>query len=123
DWVAQVSLRGPILAEDFNLPTESGQANAESDPAEVRWQMLSLYTLPSHRSKGLGKKLYEEAFKYLQSRDQNQANPSKVVVRIMVKPDDKVTIKMYGSLGFVHTGVCTLEEALEANGDAELLPR
>ncbi|KAH6999376.1 hypothetical protein EDB80DRAFT_724622 [Ilyonectria destructans] len=81
--------------------------------------MLSLYTLPEHRGKRLGKKLCEEAFRHLTSEQRGQA--SEILVRVMIKPENEVTIVLYVSPGFEDSGACTLEEALKANGDAELL--
>ena len=120
EWVGQVSLRGPLSVEEFRLPQESGQNPPESDDQVQRWQMLSLYTLPSHRGKGLAKALCQTAFDFAVSH----AKPTAVntTIRIMVKPDNKATLSMYKSLGFKETGSCTLEEALRANGDANLLP-
>ena len=40
----------------------------------------------------------------------------------MVKPENVATLRLYGGLGFERAGICTLEEALRANGDAELIP-
>lgn len=121
EWVAQVTLRGPISSHNFRLPRESGQSVPKPDEEEVKWQMLSLYTLPGHRGKGLGKRLCRESFRWLKERYEMQEK--KVLVRIMVKPDNALVIRMYEALGFERTGTCTLEEALRANGDEELLPK
>ena len=67
----------------------------------------------------MGKDLCREAFRYLTSLERL---PKKVRVRIMVKPQNTVTLKMYGGLGFFDAGLCTLEEALRANGDSEFIP-
>lgn len=123
EWVAQVTLRGPLVAAEFVLPPESEQpALLLPDGEEEKWQMLSLYTAPEHRGKGLGPRLCRAAFEYLDSRRKDGA-ASQVQVRIMVKPDNVATLRLYGSLGFVETGRCTLEEALRANGDAEFIPK
>jgi ribosomal protein S18 acetylase RimI-like enzyme len=119
EWVAQVTLLGPISASAYTLPDEAGQPPVLPDDEEEKWQMLSLYTLPTHRGKGLGKKLCQEAFKFLTAI---QSNPPKVRVRIMVKPENHITLGLYPSLGFKDAGKCTLEEALRANGDAAMLP-
>jgi len=119
EWVAQVTLLGPIAAQTFRLPESSGQPAVANDDEEEKWQMLSLYTLPSHRGRGVGKDLCREAFRYLTSLERL---PKKVRVRIMVKPQNTVTLKMYGGLGFFDAGLCTLEEALRANGDSEFIP-
>lgn len=117
-WVAQVTLRGPLSAEEFHLP-ESGQPPAARDEEEEKWQMLSLYNLPSHRGKGLGKRLCKAACDFVVSR--GGLAPT-ITVRCMVKPDNLATLGMYQSLGFERTGLCTLEEALRANGDADMIP-
>jgi hypothetical protein len=118
-WVGQLTLRGPLCAEDFDLPEESGQKY----PTEMRdaelWQMLSLFTLPDHRGKGLGKRLCQEALSYLTSY---KDSPREVWVRLMVKPENQATISLYRGLGFAEAGKCTLAEAMVANGDKELLP-
>ncbi|KAH7141474.1 hypothetical protein B0J13DRAFT_556906 [Dactylonectria estremocensis] len=121
EWVAQVTLRGPLSAEEFELPSESGQHSPADGQVDENWQMLSLYSLPSHRGKGLASKLCKEAFQFLVRR-QGTETPH-VQVRIMVKPENTATIQLYNGLGFQHTGLCTLEEALRANGDSDLIPK
>ena len=119
EWVAQVTVRGPVPASDFQLPTESGQAIPSPDDEEDKWQMLSLYTAPGHRGRGLGAQLCRTVFEHLARR--RDASP-RITVRIMVKPDNVATLGLYSGLGFVETGRCTLEEALRANGDGEMVP-
>ncbi|RSL57215.1 hypothetical protein CEP53_006548 [Fusarium sp. AF-6] len=119
-WVAQVSLRGPLSVEDFILPSESGQSPPLSDMEDEKWQILSLYTSAGHRGKGLGAKLCREAFRFIQHRLGTEAGSA--TVRIMVKPDNTATVSLYERLGFAKTGMCTLEEALRANGDEDLIP-
>ncbi|KFY50575.1 hypothetical protein V496_09297 [Pseudogymnoascus sp. VKM F-4515 (FW-2607)] len=121
EWVAQVTLRGPVSAKEFLPPIESGQPNPASDEEAEKWQMLSLYTLPSHRGMKLGSRLCEKAFEFLRSR--NGTGTPQIVVRIMVKPENVATLRLYDGLGFERAGYCTLEEALRANGDTDLIPR
>lgn len=121
EWVGQVTLRGPVPASEFLAPPGSGQPEPASDEETEKWQMLSLYTLPSHRGKKLGSRLCERAFEFLRER-KGTGGPRLVVVRIMVKPENVATLRLYGGLGFERAGLCTLEEALRANGDAELIP-
>ncbi|KAK5994824.1 hypothetical protein PT974_03210 [Cladobotryum mycophilum] len=118
-WVAQVTLLGPIPADSFRLPEESGQPPVLSDEEEERWQMLGLFSLPSHRGKGLAKLICRTAYDYLTSFEQGAP---KVVLRIMVKPENTVTLNMYSSMGFADAGKCTLEEALRANGETDHIP-
>ncbi|KAJ5279796.1 hypothetical protein N7478_005168 [Penicillium angulare] len=119
EWIGQLTLRGPVSAQDFTLPVESGQPVQKLDEEEERWQMLSLFTLSEHRGNGLGTNLCREALDYLQNY---QKCPQAVQVRLMVKPENQVTVKLYQRLGFVKAGKCTLAEALIANGDKHLLP-
>jgi ribosomal protein S18 acetylase RimI-like enzyme len=121
EWVAQVTLRGPLSDKEFALPSESGQSPPAVDGVEEKWQMLSLYSLPSHRGKGLASKLCQEAFHFLESQQRTKAPLA--LVRIMLKPENTAIIRLYERLGFKYTGHCTLEEALRANGDSYLLPK
>ncbi|OGM46026.1 GNAT family acetyltransferase [Aspergillus bombycis] len=119
EWVGQLTLRGPLSPEDFILPEESGQKKPTQERGMELWQMLSLFTLPDHRGRRLGKRLCQEALRYLASyRD----SPRELWVRLMVKPENHATVSLYRGLGFAEAGKCTLVEALVANGDQDLLP-
>lgn len=120
EWVAQVTLLGPQPQEAFVLPAESGQPMPASDEEEERWQMLSLFTLPLHRGQGIAKELCREALEYLKSY---QTCPKHVRIRLMVKPENHATVKIYRQLQFTQVGKCNLAEALVANGDGELVPK
>lgn len=118
-WVGQLSLRGPLRPEDFILPEESGQKKPAQGRDQELWQMLSLFTLPDHRGRGLGKRLCQEALSYLASY---KDSPRELWVRLMVKPDNHATVGLYRGLGFAEAGRCTLAEAMVANGDKDMLP-
>lgn len=118
-WVGQLTLLGPQSPKDFILPEESGQKKPTEGKDQELWQMLSLFTLPDHRGRGLGKCLCQEALEYLASY---KDSPSEVWVRLMVKPGNHATVSLYRGLGFAEAGKCTLAEALIANGDKDLLP-
>ncbi|KAJ5561954.1 hypothetical protein N7535_003584 [Penicillium sp. DV-2018c] len=119
EWIAQVTLRGPLSQTDYTLPPESGLAPAKSDNEEERWHMLSLFTLPEHRGLGLAAKLCQCALDFLKSF---RSSPREVLVRLIVKPENQVTVRLYRRLGFELVGKATLVEALVANGDGHLLP-
>ncbi|KAH7007591.1 hypothetical protein EDB80DRAFT_458436 [Ilyonectria destructans] len=121
EWVAQVTLRGPLSAEQFRLPSESDQPIPADDRVEEKWQMMSLYSLPNHRGKGLAVQLCKEAFRFLVRREETKT--PHVRVRIMVKFGNTSTARLYKGLGFEDSGICTLEEALRANGEGYLLPK
>jgi GNAT superfamily N-acetyltransferase len=117
EWVAQVTLRGPLDRSQYDLPKESRQPSPDPGVTEL-WQMLSLFKLPEHRGRGLGKRLCQEALLYLE----NEKPATSILVRLMVKPQNTATVHLYQSLGFDDAGRCTLAEALVANGDDKLLP-
>lgn len=119
-WVGQVTLRGPASSDDFELPPEAGQPPQRSDEEEERWQMLSLFTLPEHRGRGLGGKLCQASIDYLRSY---RSSPKDIQVRLIVKAGNDVTVELYRRLGFIHAGKATLVEALIANGDEHLIPK
>jgi ribosomal protein S18 acetylase RimI-like enzyme len=124
EWVAQVTLLGPVSAASYRLPETAQQPPVAPDEEEEKWQMLSLYTLPTHRGKGIAKSLCKEVFRWLQENGaaDGKSRPGQIRVRIMVKPENTATVKLYEGLGFAHAGTCTLAEALIANGDKELVP-
>ncbi|KAJ5825663.1 Acyl-CoA N-acyltransferase [Penicillium riverlandense] len=119
-WVSQVTLRGPSSSADFELPPEAGQPPQRSDKEEERWQMLSLFTLPEHRGRGLGSKLCQASLDHLRSY---RSSPREIQVRLIVKAGNDVTVELYRRLGFIHAGRATLVEALIANGDEHLIPK
>jgi ribosomal protein S18 acetylase RimI-like enzyme len=118
-WIGQVTLRGPLSLEDFILPPESGEPPQKSDAEEERWQMLSLFTLPEHRGNGLGARLCQSALDYLRTV---RSSPPGVQVRLIIKAENEVTVKLYQRLGFKEAGLATLAEALVVNGDGHLMP-
>ncbi|KAE8361664.1 hypothetical protein BDV27DRAFT_132671 [Aspergillus caelatus] len=120
EWIGQVTLRGPMSRDEFTLPVESGQRPPKRDEEEERWQMLSLFTLSEHRGNGLGRNLCREALQYLRNY---RSDPPNIHVRLMVKPENHVTVSLYKRLGFIEAGKATLAEALIANGDGHCLPK
>jgi GNAT superfamily N-acetyltransferase len=119
EWVAQSTLLGPRTKEEHTPRTTSGQAERALDDDEERWQLLGLYTLPSHRGRGIAKQLCREAIKYLV---EFRPEPKNVNVRLMVKWGMNATLRLYQQLGFEVVGNCTLAEALIANDEGDLLP-
>ncbi|KAL1794009.1 hypothetical protein ACET3X_007430 [Alternaria dauci] len=124
EWVGQVTLLGPVAAQTYLLPEDAQQPPVLPDDEEEKWQMLSLFTLPTHRGKGIAKLLCSEVFRWLRENKgaDGKPRPKQIRVRIMIKPENTVTVKLYEGLGFKHAGKCTLAEALVANGDEELVP-
>ncbi|OJJ81560.1 GNAT family N-acetyltransferase [Aspergillus glaucus CBS 516.65] len=119
EWVAQVTLLGPRSREQFTLPEVSRQPFPGPDEEEERWQMLGLYTLTSHRGKGIATKLCQEALNYIRSY---RSEPENVRFRLMVKAGAHAPLGFYEQLGFTEVANCTLTEAMIANGDGSFLP-
>ena len=113
-----------MAASSYLLPEAAQQPPVIPDQEEEKWQMLSLFTLPTHRGKGVAKSLCLEVFRWLRENKapDNQPRPNQIRVRIIVKHDNTATFKLYEGLGFTHAGRSTLAEALVANGDEELVP-
>ncbi|KAJ5776559.1 uncharacterized protein N7511_001570 [Penicillium nucicola] len=120
-WVAQVTFLGPQAEQDFTIPidTRNFPVITSTSEKQERWQMLGLFTHPSHRGKGIAKTLTRNALDYLTTR---QDRTRDIIVRLMVKPGMHATIKMYQQLGFVEVGYCSLANALIGNGDRQNLP-
>ncbi|KAF7673433.1 hypothetical protein GT037_008756 [Alternaria burnsii] len=126
EWVGQVTLLGPPVDAPLRhrLPESAQQPPVVPDQEEEKWQMLNLFILPMHRGKGIAKSLCSEVFRWLREhkRAYGRPRPEQIRVRVMVKPENIATVKLYEGLGFMHTGKCTLAEALKANGDGKLVP-
>lgn len=112
------------LRKDTFCPEFAQQPRVVPDQEEERWQMVSLFTLPTHRGKGVAKSLCSEVFRWLREHKPTygKPRPKQIRVRIMVKPENTAMVKLYEELRFTHAGKCTLAEALKANGDGELVP-
>lgn len=117
-WAGQISVLGPIPADTYRLPIESGQPAVVDDSEEERWQVSGLFTLPTYRGKGLAKMLCKAAFESLGSPQGKTTR-----IRLMAKPQNVVTLRLCGSMGFEDAGRCTLEEALRANLEEEQIPK
>jgi ribosomal protein S18 acetylase RimI-like enzyme len=63
-WVSQLTLRGLQRLEAFILPEESGQKKPGEEDQGL-WRMLTLFKLPNHRGRGLGKRLCQEGVELL----------------------------------------------------------
>lgn len=118
-WVGQLTLRGPHRGQDLSMPRVSCNESFTRGGGHELWQMQSLFTLPGHRGRGLGKKLCQEAINFIAG---SVHFSREVRVRLMVKADNYATIALYRNLRFEEVGMCTLTEALIANGDELSLP-
>lgn len=122
EWVAQVTLVGPLSREQYDAPfsTAAAAASPPSPPTKdeetVYWHMTALYVDTAHRRKGLAMLLCEKSFKVA-------GEAGRGVMRIIIKPDNTAVIDMYKALGFVVAERhATLAEATVAAGEGALLP-
>ncbi|KAF5870885.1 putative gnat family protein [Botrytis fragariae] len=118
--VGSVQLYGPSLASFFTLPL-GGAPPPEPDAQELKYQMIALYSSSLHRRKGLAKLLIQGAIESARKQAQREGK-EKVRIRVFLHPENLIVKTLYGSLGFVETGLCTLAEAVVQNGDPETLP-
>lgn len=137
-------------ARDAWIFPESQQPTPGADDEETRWHLTSLFILPSHRGKGLAKKITLAAIQFgtdlphgpllsptdaLEAESLSHSNthhtskhatqPARkrtTRFRLVVHPDNKQVVHMYLKLGFVDCARYTLREAYLANGDGEYIP-
>lgn len=139
EYVAQVTFRGPCEYAPWELPVDSGQPmqRPEEWEAEERWQVTGLYVHDRHRGRGLAAGIVREAMEWVRTRDsdgdgdevgdggdeggaQQQYPPKRVRFRTMIAPDNLVSVALFRKLGYQDSGLCTMKEGVEANG--EILP-
>lgn len=84
--------------------------------------MVVLCTDPSHRGKGLAKKLIDCTIDFGKEYSKTQGDAMKTRFRLFVRPDNKLVVGLYEGIGFTHAGRVALAEGFMANGDANLIP-
>jgi GNAT superfamily N-acetyltransferase len=118
EWAAVVTMVGPFSATDYEFLPGSNFPPIKSDHIEQRWQVSSLYVLPTHRGQNLGTRLCRFAIDYLRAK----TDVPELRVRLGIKTGNDVVEKMYQRMGFVRCGEGGLEDALRSNGETESLP-
>ncbi|KAJ7119832.1 hypothetical protein C8R44DRAFT_569005, partial [Mycena epipterygia] len=119
DWVGSAILRGPLSAEEYELPPESGALPADSGDGETRWQMSAFFVSTAHRGSGLGKTLLQAGKDYVMRHAATMGPrwPAKVKLRALISPDNLEVLALYSAAGFVAAGRVTGKEAYRTNGD------
>ncbi|KAJ7268056.1 hypothetical protein C8J57DRAFT_1326486 [Mycena rebaudengoi] len=122
DWVGIATLRGPLSAQEYELPPEAQSPPAGSDNEETKWQMTAVFASVAHRGRGLAKQLIQAGKEYAlrwNTRLGRELNSplKKVRLRVMIHPDNHPAIALYSSSGFVDAGRATGHEAYQTNGD------
>ncbi|KAL5341096.1 hypothetical protein BJX70DRAFT_359596 [Aspergillus crustosus] len=118
-WVAQLTLLGPRTKSQWALRPEEVALDTTPENEEERWQLLGLYTLPTHRGKGVARSLCDEAVRYL---IEDRTGPKNVVVRLIVRGTMSGVIRFYEQMGYEEVDRAALAEAMIANGEGDLLP-
>ncbi|KAJ7119815.1 hypothetical protein C8R44DRAFT_788895 [Mycena epipterygia] len=114
DWVGSAILRGPLSADEYALPLDSGAPPFGSDDEETRWQMTAVFASAAHRGHGLGKMLIQAGKDYAMK---HLLGPARVRLRVMIHPDNLTVLALYSATGFVDAGRTTGQEAYRTNGD------
>ncbi|KAJ4370936.1 hypothetical protein N0V86_008630 [Didymella sp. IMI 355093] len=139
-WVAVAALRGPMRYEDYYATPDMGLPIPANPQAEARWHVYDLYTLPSHRGRGLAGKLVNACVAAALEGSRNQpadelgseldiSKPAtmettvrKARIRLFMNPATTWLVAMYEALGFQAAGAVTLEEGFRANCLDESIP-
>jgi len=119
DWIGCGTLIGPTPYETYDIP-EGGGPQLGPDSEEDKWHMTFVYNEPLHRRKGVSKRLIQSSLDYTEALAREQGKKS--WMRIFIHPSNLVVKDLYSGLGFREAGHCTFVEAVQANGDPELLP-
>jgi GNAT superfamily N-acetyltransferase len=125
EWVGFAAVRGPMKYSDYYFYPEMGLPIPSNPDAETRWHIYDIYTCPSHRGKGLAKRLIagciETAVEYTTAMSENhQLRLARL--NLFMNPKNTWLLKMYENVGFEGVGKVTLTEAFRANAMDESLP-
>ncbi|KAL6705179.1 hypothetical protein ACN47E_007284 [Coniothyrium glycines] len=124
EWTCIFTMIGPVSHAEWIFP-KSDQPYSAPDVQETRWQLTSLFVLPTHRGRGLAKKITLAAIEYGSTvlvDDSSRVGRGLVRFRLIVHPDNRDVAVMYSNMGFVDCARYTLREAYIANGDAKYIP-
>jgi ribosomal protein S18 acetylase RimI-like enzyme len=101
DWLKRVERWNGESGTGFlalDMDTACGIAGSLIDPSDAkRAQLLSMWTAPTHRRRGVGRRLVNEVHDWARSRDVR-------VLLQMVTSNNEPAIGFYERLGFVRTG-------------------
>jgi GNAT superfamily N-acetyltransferase len=59
EWVGYAAIRRPVAVEDYYPSPDMAQWVPDHPVVETRWHTYDLYTSPTHRGRGVAKKLWE----------------------------------------------------------------
>jgi len=119
DWIGCGTLIGPTPYEIYHVPA-SGGPQLGPDSEEDKWHMTFVYNEPSHRRKGVSKRLILASCEYTDKIANQQGKKS--WMRVYMHPSAVAARSLYTSCGFKEAGDCSWHEAAHGNGDADLLP-
>jgi GNAT superfamily N-acetyltransferase len=125
EWVGFAAVRGPISYKDYYESADQGLPVPADPNVETRWHVYDLYTLPSHRGRGLAKKLIAGCVDTAVELTRNSSHDHQLLIaRIRLFMDRRKAwlVKMYEGLEFEGVGLVTLTEAIRANAFYESLP-
>lgn len=144
EWIALAAVRGPLHQAEYYATPAMGLVPPACPAAETRWHVYDVYTLPSHRGRGLAKRIVaacirlalslsraspfssapqmEDDTDVITQHDADKNVTTHARIRLFTDPRTPWLVTMYTNLGFVAAGHVTLHEAVCANGLQESIP-
>jgi len=128
-WVAHISLIGPTPKSAYDLYPPNGGDESGSDEQESKWHLTALWTDPTFRGQGIGKKLTEAAVDFTTSYEQGGSQPHSSAKQARVRlfnrggKDNEHVLTMYRKMKFKDAGSVSLFEAMIGNGDQDEIPQ
>lgn len=124
EWVGTASIKGPMDYTSY-YPSPDMEQPIPKDPSiEARWYIFDLYTLPTHRQRGLAKELLKgcvDAAVELSAPLYDQG-VQKARIKLFVNPANTWVVEWYKMMGFSEAGKASLSDGFKANGWSESIP-
>lgn len=122
-WVAHISIIGPIPKKEYDLyPPSEGADESGSDAEESKWNLTALWTDPTFRGQGIAKKLTLAAVDFAANYDSGSVKRARMRLYNRGGPANEHVLAMYRNLGFKNAGGVSLFEAMIGNGDSDEIP-
>lgn len=94
-WVGMVTVIGPKILQKFGFkPPCSVQGDSSY------YCFMGIWVHPSHRGKGLGKKMIASGMDWIRADDVPDSGVEKRTLLLQVVPDNQAAIGLYSAMGF-----------------------
>lgn len=124
EWAGTASIKGPMDCTSYYPSPDMEQPVPEDPSIEARWHVFDLYTLPTHRQRGLARKLLNgcvDAAVEL-STPLCEQGVQQVRIRLFMSPANTWLVGWYKMMGFAEAGKPCLRDGFIANGRGESIP-